>query len=342
MATLGAGIPDGTHVAAVAISSASGFLGTHLARGFDARGARVLPLVAKIDERSPAGARVLDGVLGDPSGLAQVDALVLAPPARPPHGVDAASHGAANIELIERTLRACAEAAVRRVVLVSSVAVYGFPARLPVSEEHVVAPRTAHAAAMVEAEMRATRVARGLGVELTIVRPSITYGPNGDDLLHKMAAMIRAGTYRIVGSGENVLHFAHVDDIVDGIWLATARREAAGEDFILAGPETATLAAISALVARAVGRDLSTRRVPGPLARALAVAVDLAVVQGIMPEMRDPFVNHEKLDALTLSSYFDVSKARRELGFAPRVGYEEGIMRALRGEWPALARAGAT
>jgi nucleoside-diphosphate-sugar epimerase len=328
-------------VAAVAISGGSGILGPHLAHGFDARGARVLPLVGAFDERSPAGARVLDDVLADPRALQGTDVLVHVTAGRHAYGADATVRGA-SIAIVERTLRACAAAGVRRFVLVSSVAVYGFPARLPISEEHVVAPRTAHAAAMLEAEMRATRVARSLGVELAIARPSMTYGPNGDDLPHKMAAMMRAGTYRIVGSGENVLHLAHVDDIVDGLWLMTTHPEAAGEDFILAGPEMATLAEISAIVARAVGRALPATRVPGPLARALAIAVDLAVQQGIAFEKREPFVTHEKLDALTLPSYFDVGKARRKLGFEPRVGYEEGIMRALRGEWPALARAGAT
>ncbi len=53
-------------------------------------------------------------------------------------------------------------------------------------------------------------------------------------------------------------------------------------------------------------------------------------------------MNHEKLDVLTLPVRFDISKASRRLGYSPRVGYDEGIMRTLRGGWPALARAGAT
>ena len=44
---------------------------------------------------------------------------------------------------------------------------------------------------------------------------------------------------------------------------------------------------------------------------------------------------------MTLPLWFDCAKARERLGYAPRVGYEEGIMRTLCGEWPALAREGA-
>ena len=153
--------------------------------------------------------------------------------------------------------------------------------------------------------------------------------------------MIRSSTYRVVGPGDNVLHHAHVDDVVEGIWLAAMRAEAAGEHFILAGPETTTLARLSALVARAMGRELPSGRVPIAVARALATAVDAAEQYGVAFTKREPPIDHEKLDAMTLSVRFDISKARRLLGFAPSVGYEEGVMRTLQGQWPALARAGA-
>ncbi len=325
----------------VAISGAAGFLGQHLVHGFDARGVRVLPLVRVVEGGSPANARVLEDACADPSALTGVDTFVHAATVRLRNGVDAPADHAANVDGIERAMRACAAAGVRRFVFVSCVGVYGFPARLPVAEGHPYAPRTSSSGAKVEAEMRARRVVRELPLELTVVRPTIIYGP-GDrhGLLDKMASMIRASTYRVVGSGDNVLHHAHVDDIVEGIWLAATRAEAAGEDFILAGPETTTLSRLSALVARAVGRELPRGHVPIAVARALATAVDAAEQYGAFTA-REPPVNHEKLDVMTLPVCFDIAKARRLLGFTPTVGYEEGVMRTLRGQWPALARAGA-
>lgn len=53
-------------------------------------------------------------------------------------------------------------------------------------------------------------------------------------------------------------------------------------------------------------------------------------------------VNHEKLDVMTLPLFFDGAKARRRLGFSPRAGYDAGVMRTLRGSWPAVARMGAS
>jgi nucleoside-diphosphate-sugar epimerase len=117
---------------------------------------------------------------------------------------------------------------------------------------------------------------------------------------------------------------------------------AAGDHFLLAGPETTTLAELSDRVARAVGRPLPRRRIPSGLVRALATVVDVAANRGIAFGGNGPPLYHAKLDELTLPLWFDVSKARRRLGYEPRVGYDEGIARTLRGDWPALARAGAS
>jgi nucleoside-diphosphate-sugar epimerase len=333
-------------IRSAAITGAAGFLGRHLVRGFEARGARVLPLVRTLDDPRagflPHGARTLEHAWADGSVLEGVEVVVHVAGLRDRYGVDAPTYRSANVEMTERTMRASAKAGARRFVLVSCVSVYGFPPRLPVNEEYPYAPRTLQAATKVEAEMRAKRAAQELGLDLVIVRPSIMYGP-GDrhGMVSKMATLMRARAYRIVGSGDNVLHLAHVDDIVEGLWLAAERPEAERQDFILAGPETVTLAELSVIIAHTVGAPLARTRVPAGLARALATVVDVAAYRGVAFHGREPPVNHEKLDVLTLPVRFDISKASRRLGFSPRVGFDEGIHRTLRGGWPALARAGA-
>jgi nucleoside-diphosphate-sugar epimerase len=146
-------------------------------------------------------------------------------------------------------------------------------------------------------------------------------------MMDKMARMIRAGTYAIVGDGENVLHHAHVDDVVAGTRLACDRPEAQGEDFILCGPQTISLRRLSELTARALGRRLLPVRVPLGFARGVATALDVAMPWVPASLRREPLISHEKLDVMTISVTFDCSKARRMLGYAPAVSYEEGIRR---------------
>jgi nucleoside-diphosphate-sugar epimerase len=317
----------------VAVSGAAGFLGSHLVRGFKARGAEVVPLVRCVDARAPAAALALEDVLGAPAKLAGADVFIHSAAVRHRYGADTRTYRTSNVDLVGRAMRASAAAGVRRFVFVSSVGVYGFPERLPVTEEYPYAPRTMYSETKVQAEECAREIARESAVELCIVRPTIFYGPGDTNgMMDKMATMIRAGTYRVVGSGENELHHAHVDDIVAGTWLAATRPEAAGEHFVLAGPETTTLRRLSELVARAVGRRLPRVTVPLRLARTVASAVDAAAKSGIAFVKREPPINHEKLDVMTLPIRFDVGKARKMLGYGPAIGYEEGVLRTLQGE----------
>jgi nucleoside-diphosphate-sugar epimerase len=305
--------------AKVAVTGASGFLGRHLVRGLSARGFAVVSL-------DRAG---VEAALRDPSVLGGAAAVVHAAAVRHRHGVSAADYRASNVDLVDRLLRAAAGRA-RRFVYVSSVGVYGFPARLPVTEDHPYAPVTLYSATKVEAEKLVRTVARDLGVEHAIVRPTIIYGPGDDNgMLDKTARMIRAHRYLLVGSGANSLHHTHVDDVVAGIALAATHRAAAGEDFILCGPETVTLARFSELVARAVGEKLPRVHVPLGVARAVATAIDVATYRGLAFAKAEPPINNEKLDVMTRSIAFSSAKAERLLGYRAEVGYDEGIARTL-------------
>jgi glucose-6-phosphate isomerase len=182
----------------------------------------------------------------------------------------------------------------------------------------------------VKAEGLVRRVASELGIEWVIARPTITYG-RGDTngMLDKLAAMIRRRTYVVVGDGQNTLHHTHIDDMTAGLVLAAEVPGVAGEDFILAGPETITLERLSQLVARNLGRTVPRVHVPLQVARAVAAAVDFAARKKWGFVHREPPINGEKLDVMCVSTAFDFSKATRLLGYRPRVGYEDGLGRTL-------------
>ena len=316
----------------VAVTGAAGFLGSHVVNGLAARGTSVLPLVRAPDARSERWreSRTLDAALKDPALLEGCQVVIHAAAVRHRYGVDASEYRASNVEVVEALLKATARARVGRFVLVSSVGVYGFPTRLPITETHPFAPVTLYAETKVVAERLARRVAAELGLELCIVRPTIVYGPGDNNgMLDKTVRMIRAGSYRVVGRGNNTLHHTHIDDLVSGVLLAAEHPGAVGEDFILAGPETITLARFSSLVARSVGEPLPRLYVPLRAARAVATVIGAAASAGIAFSRCEPPINHEKLDVMTLSTAFDVTKAKRVLGYEPVVRYEDGLRRTL-------------
>jgi nucleoside-diphosphate-sugar epimerase len=284
------------------------------------------------DARSVANEASMSDVLANPQLLDGTDVLVHAAAIRHRHGADPRAYRASNVDLVDALVRVAA-GRVGRFVLVSSVGVYGFRRDLPITEASPFAPRTFYSETKIEAEAVVARLAPSLGLRYTIVRPTIVYG-RGDTngMLDKLAAMLRAGRYRLVGSGENTLHHTHVDDVVRGIMTLAESPAAVNDHFIIAGPETITLRRLGEVVARAVGVEVPRVRIPLRLARLAASCIDLATARGLAFTTREPPVNNEKLDVMTVPIAFDPSKAGAA-GFVPRIGYDEGIARTL-GTWP--------
>jgi nucleoside-diphosphate-sugar epimerase len=311
----------------VVVTGAAGFLGQHLVARSRTIGAATTSVV-----REANGARndsvSIASVLADPASLEGTDVLVHTAAIRHRHGTSAAAYRASNVDLVETLVRACA-GRVGRFVHVSSVGVYGFPKDLPITEATPFAPRTLYSQTKIEAEKLVARLAKSLGLDFTIVRPTIIYGPGDrNGMLDKLAAGLRARRYLVVGDGQNVLHHTHVDDVVSGIFTLAASDRARNEDFIVAGPETITLQRLSELVARTIGARVPPVRVPLAFARAVATVVDLAAYRGSALAAKEPPINNEKLDVMTVPIAFDPAKARAA-GFVPKVRYEEGVARTL-------------
>ena len=306
----------------VVVTGANGFLGRNLVENVVREGGVALGVVR---EAAP-GQAAMAAVLADPTVLDGTDVLVHSAAIRHRHGASPASYQASNVDLVEALLRAAA-GRVGRFVHVSSVGVYGFPRDLPITERSPFAPRTLYSQTKIEAEKLVTSLATKLGLPFTIVRPTIIYGAgDSNGMLDKLAAMLRARRYLLVGSGENVLHHTYVGDVVRGIFTLATSARAVNDHFIVAGPETITLERLGEIVARHVGGKVPPVHVPLVAARAVAACFDVARYRGLAFVNREPPINNEKLDVMTVPISFDPAKASAA-GFTATVGYEEGLAR---------------
>ena len=162
-----------------------------------------------------------------------------------------------------------------------------------------------------------------LGVEVTIARPTGIYGPGDRRLLKLFRGVVRG--YPILGRGEIYYHLTYIDDLVEGFRLCGEHPAASNRTYILAGGEVTTLNELVALVAHVA--DVSPPRLHLPvwpfwIAGALCEAV-------CVPLGLEPPIYRRRVDFYTKSRAFDIARARREIGYAPRVGLREGIARTL-------------
>jgi nucleoside-diphosphate-sugar epimerase len=324
-----------------AISGGAGFLGLHLARRLLADGheVRMLDLAplddAELEERveelhgdvrSPRDARAL---------VEGADLLVHAAAALPIQ-VSHESIRSVNVGGTATVLAAAAEAGVRRVVLVSSTAVYGVPKVHPIYEHDPLVGVGAYGGSKIEAE-EVTREFGRRGLEFTIIRPKTFIGPERLGVFEILFDWIREGRrIYMLGNGSNRYQLLAVEDLVDAMVLAGERPEAAGETLNVGGKAFGTVRSdLQALIDHA---GSPSRLTPVPARPAEIVLRGLELLR-VSPLAEWHYKTAHR------DSFVAIDKAERLLGWSPRYSNAEALCRTY--DWyldhrGSLAAAGVT
>jgi nucleoside-diphosphate-sugar epimerase len=137
----------------------------------------------------------------------------------------------------------------------------------------------------------------------------------------KLFRSIHKGVFRMIGKGENFFHMVYIDDLVKGILLAGEKVEAIGEVFILCGETPVHLKDLVHLIAKILGRPTPRGSIPvWPVMQAARLA------KAVLPRLGiDPPIYPRRLDFFLSSRWFSIEKARKVLGYQPRVDLPIGL-----------------
>jgi nucleoside-diphosphate-sugar epimerase len=158
-------------------------------------------------------------------------------------------------------------------------------------------------------------------VETVIIRPGTFFGPG--DRLHfgRMGQRIKNGKGVIIGRGDNALPFCYVTDVVQGFMLAAYHKKAPGNVYNISNDRPLTQREIFNAIADDIDGKRPTRRLPYlPIYYGSIVAEKVALISHTKPIVT-------RLGAMMFGTdnRHGVEKARRELGYEPRVDIREGI-----------------
>jgi nucleoside-diphosphate-sugar epimerase len=235
-----------------------------------------------------------------------------------------AKYRAVNATAVRSVIEAAAGAGVRRVVHCSTVGVHGDIEHPPANEDAPLRPGDVYQETKVEGEAEARAAATDTGIEVVIARPTGIYGP-GDRRLLKLFRGVARRRFVILGSGRIYYHLTYIDDLVEGFRLCGEVPAAAGRTYILAGGEVTTLEELVKMIAEEANVSAPRLHLPvWPFWIAGAACEAICAPLGIEPPLY-----RRRVDFFTKSRAFDISRARTELGYAPRVGLREGIRRTL-------------
>jgi nucleoside-diphosphate-sugar epimerase len=295
----------------VAVTGASGFIGQALVRRLADRGHEVLAL-SRTGRPVPAGVRALA------VDYAQVPALqralegthVLVHLGAMAHGRGGVDFGA-NDATTQALCRACVGAGTQRFVFLSSIGVNGTVTHAaPFTEADPPQPREPYALS----KLRCEDSVRGAGLrEFTILRPPLVYGPGAPGNFARLVRAVQNGWPLPLREVRNARSFLALENLLDLLELCLAHPAAANELFLAADADTVTTTRLVECIARGVGRPARLWRLPAPLVRTAATLGAGRLVDSLYGDLR-----------------VDSGKARRLLGWVPRVAAGDAIEHAAR------------
>ena len=301
------------------ISGGAGFLGLHLARRLVAEGhqVRTLDVVPLDDAGLEQSVEELRGDIRDLDGVralvAGADVVVHAAAALPIQA-SRASIRSVNVGGTENVLHAAHDAGVRRVVFISSTAVYGVPEKHPIEESDPLVGVGAYGESKIDAE----GLCRVAAVETTIIRPKTFIGTERLGVFEILFDWIREGR-RIytLGKGYNHYQLLGVEDLVDAIVRAGHEPKAARETFNVGATEFGTVRSdLQALIDHA---GSSSRLQPIPVKPAELALRGLELMR-VSPLAEWHYKTAHK------DSFVDVTKAQQLLGWQPRLSNRDALI----------------
>lgn len=316
-------------MAKVLITGATGFLGGYavrelLAAGYSVRGfGRSREKLAQLAHEY--GIETVCGDLSDAAAVAQ--AL---------NGADYCIHAGAlssvwgrwgdfyraNVLGTQNVLSGCLKHGIRRLVFVSSPSIYAAPReQLDIREED--APADNRLNHYIRSKILAERSVRSGGVPSVIIRPRGLFGVGDTSIIPRLLARNRSTGIPLVNGGRHLTDLTCVENAAYALRLALESEAAAGQTYNITNGEPQPFADLLALFFQAAGQTMRTRAVSQ---RGLWIAANvLEKTYQFLRIRKEPPLTRYTACLLTYSQTLNIEKARRELGYEPRIRIAQGI-----------------
>ncbi|MFO0566675.1 MAG: NAD-dependent epimerase/dehydratase family protein [Polyangiaceae bacterium] len=299
------------------VTGGSGYFGEVVTRHLRERGdaVRVFDLVGNDDR--PEDVELVLGDIRDASAVRRALAgveIVHHDVAQVPLAKNREEFWSVNVDGTRILLEEAVRAGVRKVILVSSSAIYGVPRANPVTLTTEPEPREAYGRAKLEGERLAERfVERGLSV--SVIRPRTILGHGRLGIFQILFEWVRRNRpVYLLGGGQNRFQFVHADDLARACVLADQRSES--ETFLCGTDRFGTMRELLVGLVRHAGSKSSVRSLPFS---ATVTAMKVTSRLGL-----SPLGDYHSL-MYGREMFFDIGPTCERLGWSPRHGNADMI-----------------
>lgn len=231
-----------------------------------------------------------------------------------------------NVGGTRNVLQAALDAGVRKVIYCSTCGVHGNVDHPPAGEDAPIQPADYYQRTKWEAEPVAREFFER-GLKTTILRPAAIYGPGDPERFYLIFKRVAGGTFPMFGNGRTLYHPVYIDNLVDAFLLAMEDGKGDGEAYLIADEQYLEIEDLVRRVGKALGVDV---RIPHYPVWPVVVAGHV-VEKACKPFGIHPPIFPRRVDWYRQNRAFRIDKARRDLGYQPRVGIDEGLRRTA--EW---------
>ncbi|MBN2228514.1 MAG: NAD-dependent epimerase/dehydratase family protein [Candidatus Thorarchaeota archaeon] len=316
----------------ILLTGATGFVGRKLIPRILDEGHEVIALVRKTSnvEGLPKGIEIREADLLD---IGSIEAAV--------QDIDIVIHLAAyfdfypsdtelmykvNVEGTRNLMSACVGTKVERFIYCSSTEAIG-PVRYPPGNEDTeLTPSFDYGQSKVVAEQSIREITKDTKLDHIILRPTGIMGEGDLYTAFEAIEAVNDGTIPVLpGDGKKHLMYTHVDDVVEGFIKAITSKSALNNTIILCPDEPLTYNELFEFVAETCGVEPPKRKIPTSIAK-----IGIGVLSPFKNRRKTTFLWHmQTVQSMDEDRWYKNAKAKKLLGWEPKVTMREGIKRAI-------------
>jgi len=215
---------------------------------------------------------------------------------------------------------------VKKFIYMSTCGVHGNIDNPPGGEDAPIQPADYYQQTKYDAEPLVEEFHKK-GMKTVILRPAAIYGPGDPERFFMIFKRVQKGVFPMFGSGKTYYHPLYIDNLIDACMLAMEEGKGDGQAYLIADEEYVEIKELVKKTARALNVDVRIPHFP-----VMPVIAAGHVCEKICKPFKiTPFIFPRRVDWYRQNRAFKIDKAKRELGYVPRIDLDEGLRRT--GAW---------
>ncbi len=312
----------------ILITGCTGFIGSHLVKRLVSDGERVCCFVRKNSNVSDLKRMEVEIVHGDILNaesvynafkkMKKIDLVFHLACATGDKGESEDTIWHSNVDGTKNVIDASLKHKVGKFIYFSSIAAYGYSDK-PVNEK---TPYNGYATQYGKAKRTAEEIVeqyKKKGMKTVIIQPVFVFGPGSKAGIATLFLAIKKKRFCFIGDGSNLIHLCYIANLIDGTLLAAKKSQAVGEKYILGDEQPIPLKELVRESARIMAVKVPNLHIPK-----WPVNCSMPFLNFLSRFAKHPF-SQSRISFLTKSMAGNISKAKRELDYHPKISTKKGI-----------------